>query len=71
MAEEAKWYVAHTYSGYENKVKANIEKSVENRGMQDLILDVKVPTEEVVEENGDKEESSSSTRFSRAMLLSR
>ena len=54
MAEEAKWYVAHTYSGYENKVKANIEKSVENRGMQDLILDVKVPTEEVVEENGDK-----------------
>ena len=34
MAEEAKWYVAHTYSGYENKVKANIEKSVENRGMQ-------------------------------------
>ena len=54
MAEEAKWYVAHTYSGYENKVKANIEKSVENRGMQDLILDFKVPTEEVVEENGDK-----------------
>lgn len=54
MAEEAKWYVAHTYSGYENKVKANIEKSVENRGMQDLILDVKVPTEEVIEENGDK-----------------
>lgn len=54
MAEEAKWYVAHTYSGYENKVKANIEKSVENRGMQDLILDVKVPTEAVIEENGDK-----------------
>ena len=51
MAEEAKWYVAHTYSGYENKVKANIEKSVENRGMQDLILDVKVPTEEVVDDN--------------------
>ena len=51
---EAKWYVVHTYSGYENKVKANIEKSVENRGMQDLILDVKVPTEEVIEENGDK-----------------
>ncbi len=54
MAQDAKWYVAHTYSGYENKVKANIEKSVENRGMQDLILDVKVPVEEVVEENGDK-----------------
>ena len=54
MAGEAKWYVAHTYSGYENKVKANIEKSVENRGMQDLILDVRVPTEDVVEEKGDE-----------------
>lgn len=51
MAEEAKWYVVHTYSGYENKVKANIEKSVENRGIQDLILDVEVPLEEVVEKN--------------------
>ena len=37
---EAKWYVVHTYSGHENKVKVNIEKIVENRGMQDLILDV-------------------------------
>ena len=55
MADEAKWYVAHTYSGYENKVKANIEKSVENRGMQDLIPDVRVPVEEVVEKKGDKE----------------
>lgn len=55
MAEEAKWYVVHTYSGYENKVKANIEKSVENRGMQDLIPDVKVPTEDVVEKKGDVE----------------
>ena len=55
MADEAKWYVAHTYSGYENKGKANIEKSVENRGMQDLIPDVRVPVEEVVEKKGDKE----------------
>ena len=55
MADEAKWYVAHTYSGYENKVKANIEKSVENRGMQDLIPDVRVPVEEVIEKKGDKE----------------
>ena len=55
MADEAKWYVAHTYSGYENKVKANIEKSVENRGMQDLIPDVRVPVEEIVEKKGDKE----------------
>lgn len=53
MAEDAKWYVAHTYSGYENKVKDNIEKTVENRGMQDLILDIQVPTEDVIEEKGD------------------
>ena len=49
MAEEAKWYVVHTYSGYENKVATNIEKAVENRGMQDLIQEVKVPTETVTE----------------------
>lgn len=55
MAEEAKWYVVHTYSGYENKVKANIEKSVENRGIQDLIPDVVVPTEDVIEQKGDEE----------------
>ena len=40
MAEEAKWYVAHTYSGYENKVKEDLEKTVENRGLQDMILEV-------------------------------
>ena len=45
----AKWYVVHTYSGHENKVKVNIEKMVENRGMQDLILSIVVPTEERVE----------------------
>ena len=49
MTEEAKWYVVHTYSGHENKVKANIEKLVENRGMQDLVLQVIVPTEDRVE----------------------
>jgi len=49
MAEEAKWYVVHTYSGYENKVKANIEKIVENRKMQDHILDIAVPMEEQIE----------------------
>ena len=55
MAEEAKWYVAHTYSGYENKVKANIEKSVENRGISDLIQAVEVPMEDVIEEkNGEQ-----------------
>ena len=42
MSEEAKWYVVHTYSGYENKVATNIEKAVENRGMHELIQEVKV-----------------------------
>ena len=46
---QAKWYVVHTYSGHENKVKVNIEKMVENRSMQDLILDIIVPTEDRVE----------------------
>lgn len=55
MSQEAKWYVVHTYSGHENKVKVNIEKMVENRGMEDVILEVKVPTEEKVEiKNGKK-----------------
>lgn len=49
------WYVIHTYSGYENKVAGNIEKIVENRGLQDMIFDVKIPTEKVVEISGDKE----------------
>lgn len=47
--EDAKWYVVHTYSGYENKVADNIVKVVENRKMQDQILEVKVPTEIVTE----------------------
>ena len=52
---EANWYVVHTYSGYENKVKANIEKTIENRGLQDEILEVRIPMEEVVEvKNGVK-----------------
>lgn len=48
-SKEAQWYVVHTYSGHENKVKVNIEKLVENRGMQDLVLKVVVPTEDRVE----------------------
>lgn len=55
MTEKTKWYVVHTYSGHENKVKANIEKLVENRGMEDVIHEVVVPTEDVVEiKNGKK-----------------
>ncbi|MBE6762656.1 MAG: transcription termination/antitermination factor NusG [Ruminococcaceae bacterium] len=51
---EAKWYVVHTYSGYENKVATDLEKMVENRKMQDLILDIKIPTETVKEVKEDK-----------------
>lgn len=52
---EAYWYVVHTYSGYENKVKANIEKTIENRKLQDQILEVSVPLQDVIElKNGVK-----------------
>ncbi len=55
MAEEAKWYVVHTYSGYENKVKADIEKTIENRNLQEQIMEVMIPLQTVVEEkNGEK-----------------
>ena len=54
---EAKWYVVHTYSGYENKVKANIEKIIENRKLHDLITEVIVPLQEVMEvKNGAKKQ---------------
>ena len=46
---EAKWYVAHTYSGYENKVKVDLEKTIENRNLQDMILEVSVPVQSTVE----------------------
>jgi len=49
MADGANWYVVHTYSGYENKVAATIQKTVENRGLQELIFDVRVPMETVTE----------------------
>lgn len=52
---EARWYVVHTYSGYENKVKADIEKTIENRDLHDTILEVRVPLQDVVEvKNGAK-----------------
>lgn len=53
-ARNAKWYVVHTYSGHENKVKANLEKMVENRGMIDDIFEVAVPTEEYVDSKSGK-----------------
>ena len=53
---EAKWYVVHTYSGYENKVKADIDKTIENRHLENQILEVRVPMQEVVEmKNGTQE----------------
>ena len=50
-----RWYVVHTYSGYENKVMANIQKIVENRGLGDLIFEAKIPVETVLEKKGDEE----------------
>lgn len=57
MADEAKWYVVHTYSGYENTVKATIERYVANRGLQELIHEISIPMETVTEitENGPKD----------------
>ncbi|MBO7711288.1 MAG: transcription termination/antitermination factor NusG [Lachnospiraceae bacterium] len=53
---EANWYVVHTYSGYENKVKANIEKTIENRHLEEQILEVRVPMQDVVEmKNGKRQ----------------
>ena len=49
MSDEARWYVVHTYSGYENKVASNLEKTVENHQLQDLIHEIRVPTEKVLE----------------------
>ena len=54
MSANSKWYVVHTYSGYENKVATNIEKVVENRKMHDQIFEVKIPTEIVTEIKDDK-----------------
>ena len=51
MSESAKWYVVHTYSGYENKVATNLETIVENRKLQDWIHEIRVPAETVVEKN--------------------
>jgi len=56
--EGANWFVVHTYSGYENKVKANIDKAIENRHLEERILEVRVPLQEVVEvKNGTKKTS--------------
>ncbi|MBE6896399.1 MAG: transcription termination/antitermination factor NusG [Ruminococcaceae bacterium] len=51
MAQNGKWYVLHTYSSYENKVKTSLETIIENRKLQDLIFDIRIPTESVAEDN--------------------
>ena len=66
--EEAKWYVVHTFSGYENKVKVDIEKTVENRNLQDQILEVAIPLQEVME-NKDGQKKSSMRKIFPAYVL--
>lgn len=69
MSEKARWYVVHTYSGYENKVKANLEKTIENRNLETLILDVQVPLEEVIEEKDGKRKVSLKKKFPGYVLV--
>ena len=63
MSENARSYVVHTYSGYENKVKVNIEKVVENRHLESLIHDIQIPMEEVIEEKDGKQKVSLKKKF--------
>ncbi len=69
MNQGLRWYVAHTYSGYENKVKANLEKIVENRGLGDKIVDIRIPTEIVVESDGGKEREVENKVFPSYVLI--
>jgi len=55
MNQGLKWYVAHTYSGYENKVKNSLQRVIENRGMQDLICDINIPVEIIIEQKGEEQ----------------
>ncbi len=69
MNEGLRWYVAHTYSGYENKVKTNLEKIIENRGLHDVITDIRIPTEVVVESDGGKEREVEAKVFPSYVLI--
>ena len=66
---EAKWYVVHTYSGYENKVKANIDKTIENRHLEDQILEVRVPMQEVLEIKNGAQKASQKKLFPGYVML--
>ncbi|MEW8956598.1 transcription termination/antitermination protein NusG [Clostridium sp.] len=69
MSEKAKWYVVHTYSGYENKVKANLEKAIENRNLHSLIHAVEVPVEEQIEEKDGKQKITLKKKFPGYVLI--
>ena len=69
MSDRARWYVVHTYSGYENKVKANLEKAIENRNLESLIQDIQVPMEEVIEEKDGKQKVSFKKKFPWYVLI--
>ena len=66
---EANWYVVHTYSGYENKVKANIDKTIENRHLEDQILEVRVPMQDVVEMRGGTQKAVQKKMFPGYVLI--
>lgn len=69
MSEKARWYVVHTYSGYENKVKANLEKTIENRNLHSLIHSVDVPLEEQIEEKDGKQKVTFKKKFPGYVLV--
>ena len=69
LNEGLKWYVVHTYSGYENKVKTNLEKIIENRGLGDSITDIRIPTEVVVESDGGREKEVETKIFPSYVLV--
>ena len=67
--EDPMWYVVHTYSGYENKVKTNIDKSIQNLHLEDQILDVQVPVQEVIEVKDGKKKTVQKKLFPGYVLL--
>ena len=69
MSEEAKWYVVHTYSGYENKVASNLEKTIANHNMKNMIQEVKIPTEIVTEIKDGKERQTEKKIFPGYVLV--
>jgi transcriptional antiterminator NusG len=69
ISEGLKWYVVHTYSGYENKVKANLEKIIENRDMQEYIVDIVIPMEEQIELKDGKKKTTMKKVFPGYVLI--